>query len=128
MNKQVLENHFAGHFQDFFAKYLPAGVKKIGGSEWQAKCPFHNDENPSLSINGSTGAYFCHGCGKKGGFLHFYAKINSLDDRRDFPKILAGIARDFGIEAEEVKAKLIKTYDYTDEAGTLLFQVCRYEP
>ncbi len=128
MNKQAIENHFAGHFQDFFARYLPAGVKKIGGSEWQALCPFHKDTKPSLNINEQTGAYYCHGCGKKGGFLHFYAKLNSLDDRRDFPKILAGIARDFKIEAEEVKAKLVKTYDYTDEAGTLLFQVCRYEP
>ena len=128
MNKQAIENHFAGRFQEFFQKYLPAGVKKIGGDEWQALCPFHADSKPSLSINAQTGLYFCHGCNKKGSFLHFYAKLNGLNDRRDFPKILAGIARDFGIEAEEVKARLVKTYDYTDEAGSLLFQVCRYEP
>jgi len=128
MDKQAITDHFAGHYQDFFAKYLPTGIRKIGGDEWQARCPFHDDKNPSLNINAQTGAFFCHGCGKKGGFLHFYAKLNDLDDRRDFPKILAGIARDFGIEAEEVKARLVKTYDYTDETGALLYQVCRYEP
>ncbi len=128
MDKASIEQHFSGRYQEFFSKYLPTGVKKIGGDEWQALCPFHADSKPSLSINAKTGAYFCHGCGKKGGFLHFYAKLNGLDDRRDFPKILSAIARDFGIETEEVKARLVKTYDYTDEAGNLLFQVCRYEP
>ncbi len=128
MDKQAISDHFNGRYQEFFAKYLPTGIRKIGGDEYQALCPFHDDKKPSLNVNAKTGAYFCHGCGKKGGFLHFYAKLNDLDDRRDFPKILSGIARDFGIEAEEVKAKLVKTYDYTDEAGRLLFQVCRYEP
>jgi len=129
VDKKAITDHFTGRYQEFFAKYLPAGIKKIGGDEWQARCPFHDDKNPSLNINAQTGAFFCHGCGKKGGFFHFYAKLNDLDDRRDFPKILAGIAHDFGIEAaEELKAQLVKTYDYIDEGGTLLFQVCRYEP
>ncbi|MDZ4245779.1 MAG: hypothetical protein U1D67_01530, partial [Dehalococcoidia bacterium] len=26
------------------------------------------------------------------------------------------------------KPKLVKTYDYTDATGVLLFQVCRFEP
>lgn len=131
MDKAVIEQHFQGRYQEFFAKYLPAGLKKIGSDEYQGLCPFHADTKPSLSINGKTGSYFCHGCNKKGGFLHFYAKKHGLDDRQDFPKILAGIARDFSIPSSSVqkeRPQLVKGYDYRDERGTLLFQVCRGEP
>jgi hypothetical protein len=29
-------------------------------------CPWHNDRNPSLSINLTKGMYHCFACGKKG--------------------------------------------------------------
>ena len=125
--KQKLLDHFNGSWHDFYPKYLQ-GVKKIGGQEYQALCPFHQETNPSFNFNNETGAYFCHGCGKKGAGFHFYARTHGLDDRRDFPKVLRGIASDFGIPWEEQERKLVKTYDYTDQDGKLLFQVCRFEP
>lgn len=125
--KAKLENHFQGNYRTFYDKYLP-GAKQIGGDEFQALCPFHEDSNPSLNFNNQKGTYFCHGCGKKGHIFHFYAKLNGLDTRRDFPKILKGIAGDFGIPWEEKKSRIVKTYDYTDEAGEFLFQVCRMDP
>ena len=126
MNNPV-KNHFQGNYETFYTKYLPE-IQKIGGDEYKATCPFHDDREPSLNFNNQTGQYYCHGCGKKGDALHFYAKINSLDTRRDFPKILKGIASDFNIPLENAQRRLIKTYDYTDAQGELLFQVCRYEP
>ncbi len=125
--KQNILNHFSGNFKTFFDKYLPK-TQKIGGSEYKAICPFHDDTDPSLNFNDQSGKYFCHGCGKKGDFLHFYGKINNLDTRRDFRKILKGIADDFGIPWEQQKSRIVKTYDYTDTSGNLLFQVCRMEP
>jgi hypothetical protein len=36
-------------------------------------CSFHDDRNPSLSLNLKTGAFFCHACGAKGGdIIAFY--------------------------------------------------------
>jgi len=125
--RETIESYFKDNYQAFYSKYLTK-VKKIGGHEFQGLCPFHEDSKPSFNFNNETGAYFCHGCGKKGGFLHFYSKINSLDTKRDFPKILKGIANDFGIPWEEQKSRIDKTYDYTDEAGNLLFQVVRMSP
>lgn len=125
--KQQLQKYFKGNFQKFYGKYLPE-TKAIGGDEFQALCPFHDDSNPSFNFNSQTGAYFCHGCGKKGDFIHFYGKINSLNTRSDFPKILEGIAKDFGIIAEKKKSRIIEIYDYVDEKGALLFQVCRMDP
>ncbi len=125
--KKAIQSHFQGNYRTFYEKYLP-DVKKIGGEEYKARCPFHDDTEPSFNFDNQTGQYFCHGCNKKGDAIHFYAKINSLDTRRDFGKILRGIANDFNIPWEENRPKLIKTYNYTDAEGLLLYQVCRYEP
>jgi len=125
--KQTIQNYFSGNYKSFFCKYLP-NAKQIGGNEYQAICPFHEDTNPSLNFNDQNGKYFCHGCGKKGDFFHFYGKINSLDTRRDFGKILKGVADDFGIPWAQQKSRIAKTYNYVDANGDLLFQVCRMEP
>jgi hypothetical protein len=125
--KNRIENHFHSKWYDFYSKYLQS-VKKLGGQEYQALCPFHGDSKPSFNFSNETGAYFCHGCGKRGGGFHFYAKTHGLYDRRDFPKVLRGISKDFGIPWEEQERKLVKTYDYTNQEGKLLFQVCRFEP
>jgi len=129
MNPQTesIQVHFQGNYNQFYSKYLP-NVKKIGGHEYQALCPFHEDTKPSLNFSDETGAYFCHGCGKKGNAFHFYARTHNLDDRKDFPKILDGIACDFGIALEKEERRMVKAYDYTDAEGKLLFQVCRFEP
>lgn len=127
MEKDVIQSYFQGNYLPFYEKYL-TNVKKIGGQEYKAICPFHDDNKPSFNFNNETGKYFCHGCSEKGDAIHFYGKINSLDTKRDFGKILKGIADDFSITWEEKKSKIVKTYDYTDPKGQLLFQVCRYEP
>ena len=55
--------------------------------------------------------------------------IKGLDSGGDFKQILRGIASDFGISCEEkAKGRIVKTYDYIDEKGKLLYQVCRMEP
>jgi hypothetical protein len=125
--KEKLLDHFNGNWHGFYSKYLK-GVKKVGGQEYQALCPFHEESNPSFNFNNETGAYYCHGCGKKGAGFHFYARTHNLNDRRDFPKVLKGIAEDFGIPWEQEQKRIVKTYDYTDVDGSLIFQVCRYEP
>jgi len=127
-DRQAILSYFAGNFQNFYQKYLPS-LKPLSGQEFQALCPFHDDSTPSFNFNGLTGQYYCHGCGKKGDILHFYSKINSLDTKGDFGKILKGIAKDFGISINgKKKARLLKAYPYHDPDGKLLFEVCRMEP
>jgi hypothetical protein len=60
--------------------------------------------------------------------FHFYGKINGLDTRHDFGKILRGIANDFDIPWRNKKSRIVKMYDYVDVQGNLLFQVCRMDP
>jgi hypothetical protein len=130
MSKEAIASYFKGSYFNYYSKYIPK-IKKAGtGEEYQATCPFpgHDDTNPSFGFNNDTGKYYCHGCDKGGDIYHFYAKINGLQTKRDFSKILAGIASDFGINSDKPKFKVVKTYDYHDLSGDLLFQVCRMEP
>ena len=125
--KNKILNHFSNNFKLFYDKYLPKTMQG-GGNEYYAICPFHDDKTPSFNFNSKTGQYYCHGCEKKGDIFHFFGKNNSLDTKRDFGKIIKGIADDFGISWEQKKPRPVKTYDYIDISGNLLFQVCRMEP
>jgi hypothetical protein len=126
--KESIKSHFSGNYESFYRKYLPK-IENIGGEEWRAVCPFHDDTDPSLNINMNTGQYFCHGCGKKGDIFHFYGKINGLATGPDFGKILHGIASDFGIsKPNQPKSKITATYNYHDINGKPIFQVVRLEP
>jgi hypothetical protein len=89
---------------------------KRNGAGWKAKCPAHDDRVPSLSINkGEDGRVLlkCHrGC--------------AIDD------ILIAIGwtkKDlFPANDRAGNSGPVAVYDYTDEDGELLFQVCRFEP
>ena len=49
--------------------------------DWiKVRCPFHDDNNPSLSINLKAGWYRCHSCGEKGGgIVKFHMTKHGLD-------------------------------------------------
>ena len=84
------------------------------GSGWIAKCPAHEDGNPSLSINENDGKIL----------LHCHAGCTT-----------EAVCRAAGIELRELFTDnkptprlVMDEYDYVDEGGALLFQVVRYEP
>ena len=139
MDKQAILNHFKDDFIRFYSKYLVD--LQQAGKEYKARCPFHDDKTPSLSINPDLGLFHCFGCGAKGDIFKFYGKLNGLDA---FPVILSGIATDFGISNNMTmpqptvvrkngdrlhakKRKLVST-DYLDLQGQLQFQKLRYDP
>jgi hypothetical protein len=130
MRERILQ-HFGGDFSAFYSHYLP-DVKQRG-DELIVGCPFHEDKNPSFSANTKTGLFNCFGCSASGDIFKFYALKHNLNG--SFPLVLEGIAKDFGIPTDAQPArtsknhgKIFKTYDYTDAAGNLIFQVCRMVP
>jgi hypothetical protein len=77
-----------------------------------AKCPAHDDHDPSLSIREVDGKvlFHCHaGCAQGD-------VIDALKAR--------GLWRSEPID----KSRIVAEYDYTDEYGNLLYQVVRYQP
>jgi DNA primase len=94
---------------DTIAQALQA---RPSGSCWMAKCPAHDDHNPSLSIKELDGKVLLHchaGCPQ-------HDVIDALKTRG-----LWQITR-------TENPRVVATYDYTDEHGNLLYQVVRYQP
>ena len=55
------------------------GIKlKKSGQEYQGRCPFHDDHEPSLSVNSAKGLWHCFGCGKGGGVDQFIREWQAL--------------------------------------------------
>ena len=63
------------------------------GDERRACCPFHDDENPSFSINVTDGKFHCHAasCGEKGNILDFVAAMEKTDDLREASEVISEI-------------------------------------
>ena len=89
-------------------------------SGWQCRCPAHEDTTPSLSVSlGNEGRVLlkCHaGCSADA-----ICKAAGL--------ILADLMPSTGPRhSTNGEPRIVATYDYCDEVGGVLFQVCRLEP
>lgn len=94
------------------------GGAKQSGSGWFALAPCHDDHNPSLSIwtvNGKTRFKCQAGCDNKASFKAVAQKVPEAFEQQQKAK-----KAPFGT--------IVDTYDYTDEQGGFLFQVCRMSP
>jgi hypothetical protein len=83
------------------------------GAGWVARCPAHDDKNPSLSLRDVDGKVLVHchaGCEQA-------AVIAALKARG----LWSGHERDG-------TRWIVASYDYCDENGQLLYQVVRTDP
>jgi len=99
------------------AEHIAQGLRKArkSGAGWMACCPCHEDTNPSLHLtdsrNGKVLAKCFAGCPQEA--LVTALGLHSADSSREYPA-------DWG--------HLVRTYDYVDEHGTILYQVARFDP
>jgi len=49
------------------------------GKSFMAKCPWHNDTTPSLSVDREKGVYNCFGCGESGDIFTLTEKMKGCD-------------------------------------------------
>lgn len=59
------------------------------GAERMARCPFHEDDKPSLQVNVEKGLFTCFACDAKGSVLDFVAKKEGCDLREAARRIVA---------------------------------------
>lgn len=88
------------------------------GDRWQCLCPSHDDTQASLSITaqGEKVLLHCHaGCDTR-----IILADLGLSERDLFASRTS--------QAEAPKRRIVKTYDYHDVDGYLLFQTVRYQP
>lgn len=91
--------------QDVLAQLRSVRKSSTG---WTARCPAHDDQHSSLSIDE----------GKEGKpLLHCHAGCS-------YEKIIAAL----GVQTGNAARQIIAQYDYRDEGGKLLYQSLRYDP
>ena len=98
---------------DVIARGLGA---RRSGAGWIARCPAHDDRNPSLSIGEEDGTTLVHchaGCDQR-------SVISALRDR--------GLWEEPESFTLDIRPIIVRKYDYHDAWGVLLYQVLRYWP
>ena len=73
------------NYEEEYKKYLN-GAKKNGDS-LIARCPFHDDDKPSFSVDITSGKYHCFGCEEKGNFISFKAKMENKDTQTVYQEL-----------------------------------------
>ncbi len=95
--------------EDVISSYLSL---ERSGSNFRARCPFHNEKTPSFFVSPGRGSYYCFGCGAKGDMFSFVEQYEGLD----FKGALKTLAERAGV-----------TLTYTDNTSKdekdLLFKV-----
>ncbi len=93
--------------------------RRLSSGQWQAKCPAHEDDRPSLSISEGRDGRVLLKC-FAGCRVESIARSLGLSMRDLFPEAHQG--------TEKPGRKIVATYPYHDADGTLLFEVVRYSP
>ena len=87
---------------DYKAEYTAAISKeklRISGDSLLGLCPFHQEKNPSFSVDLKTGKWNCFTEGESGNFITFYAKLHNIDTGTAYKEIL----EKYGVSQEAPK-------------------------
>lgn len=113
MNEQLKEKLDevlkAVKIEDVISDYIQ--LKRVG-KRYAGVCPFHNDRDPSLSVNSEKGFFHCFGCGVGGNAINFVMKAENISFKEALKKVAskAGIQIDISVEKspEQIKAENIE--------------------
>lgn len=76
-------------------------LRKKSGSNYFARCPFHNEKSASFSVSQPKQFYYCFGCGAHGNAIDFMMQ----HDRLSFPEAVEALARLAGMEVPRSHAE-----------------------
>lgn len=116
-----------GEIETYFRVRVPS--LKRDGREWRGPCPLHDGKHDSFAVNPDTGQAYCHSkCGRGWDLLGLEMALTSSDGKVALRQILGIIGRISVHRNGGHRSQIVETYDYRDEALTLLYQVVRYHP
>ncbi len=88
------------------------------GSQFRARCPFHNEKSPSFYINPAKGFYHCFGCSEHGDIFGFTMKIEGIN----FKDALRMLADKAGVSLANFKKEETSSLIDILENSTLFFE------
>lgn len=96
-------------------------LRKKSGSNYFARCPFHNEKSASFSVSQPKQFYYCFGCGAHGNAIDFMMQ----HDRLSFPEAIESLARQVSMEVPHT-ASPVKKEDSLPALYDLMSQVTAY--
>lgn len=104
----------------FYSRHLESGFTPNGKTKVVVNCPFHEDRNPSLSIDLETGKWFCHGQCQEGGTpIQFWSKLHGTDHET----AVGRLCEEYGISSThggiKTPAKRTSTFLTVDQVDRL---------
>jgi len=97
---------------DLINTHIP--LRKKSGSNYFARCPFHNEKSGSFSVSQTKQFYYCFGCGAHGNAIDFMMQ----HERLSFPEAIESLAREASMEIPRTVASIKK-----DDSLVALFDV-----
>ncbi len=117
---------------DIIDSHVP--LKKTG-TNYTARCPFHNEKSPSFNVSRNKQFYHCFGCGAGGNVITFLMNFNHLS----FVEAIEELALSCGVEIpyenqnpntppQQAKNKLLELQQLLAKVATFYMQQLRNHP
>jgi len=85
-------------YHALFSEYIRLKKK---GNRYFAPCPFHQEKDPSLSVDVQTGLWHCFGCKAGGNIFQFIAKVEHLE----MSEVVEMLARRYNVDLSQYRSK-----------------------
>ncbi len=90
---------------------------KRSGSNYKARCPFHDEKTPSFMVSQAKQIYKCFGCGVSGDSINFVMSYDNLS----YPDAIRQLASRYGIEIVEEYSSI--SYDRSEDDKKELLRI-----
>lgn len=98
MNSPVTKIKESLSIEEIVSSYIKL---EKSGTNFKAKCPFHNEKTPSFFVSPARGSYYCFGCSAGGDIFTFVQEFEGLD----FRGALKLLAEKAGVQLESFNPK-----------------------
>jgi len=150
----ILQRLGSSGIEAIVREYRPEALT-TGKDQLQVRCPFHDDQNASGSVNTSRAVYNCFACDASGNFVDWYMKVagcdfkTALDDlaaragigtttrsdtaapaatSRPSPTPTQAATARKSASGSPVRSKVVATFVYHDADGNPRYWKKRFEP
>lgn len=96
------------------SEYIPLEKK---GNDFKGLCPFHNDNNPSLSVSPNKKVFKCFSCNTAGNVIQFVQKIENISFVEALKKVAIKSGLSLNIKENPQEVRNNKYYQILNDAS-----------